>query len=133
MWTSKIKRDYSKRAISSGGYDGSDLQRYLYITLGSINPPQHFNAHYQATQWQKIDTHPKWEGQPTLLVTSNLDLRHETGDFGSNSILEILQLQCMMMIRYNIYIRVLDNSLFTIARYRWHHHIAESIACHSGR
>ena len=56
-------------------------------------------------------------------VTSNLDLRHETSDFGSNSILEILQ---FMMHDddsiQDIHMKVPDYSLFTIARYRWSRH-----------
>ena len=55
-------------------------------------------------QWQRIDTSQMGMAADPAIVTSKLDLRHETGDMGSNSILEILQLQCMVMIRYNIYI-----------------------------
>ena len=100
------------------------MHKIYHILREFWRPPLHLNAHYQSLNSSE-STPPQMGGEAhPAVVTSNLDLRHETGDFGSNSILEILQLQYMVMIRYKIYMRVLDDSLFTIARYRYHHHVA---------
>ena len=102
----------------------------LYITFRMMNPneTERDDQYLQVAEIAKkaMSTHHIGDKEiVSSAITEHLRvLQHETGDIGSNSILEILQLQFMMVIRYKIYMKVPDQSLFTIARCRCHHHVA---------